>query len=238
MTLRSARVLLEHLRAHCRVNGGLGEVAGEPVQHSPPRIGRRRRVVARAGVVEKRMVGIGFDHHLVDQPGPAQGRFGRRLRPGDAGVQGAVDAPCSRRNRGCRGTARRTGPPLTPPARRRPAVATPDRRRNRSRPRRPSPPERATSIARQRNSDRGRTVPARSQPTPRWPAPGRRTLRCHRARTTDRRPSPSTRPRPVGPRPTAPSRSDPCSRGSPARRPWSWPFATTPLAVGRWALAS
>ena len=55
------------------------EVAAEPVQQSLPGVGRRGGVVAGAGVVEERVVGIGFDNQVVDQSDPIEGRFGRRL---------------------------------------------------------------------------------------------------------------------------------------------------------------
>src|ERR1700723_2338453 len=66
-------------RGHARIMP-LRQVAAKPLQHPPPGILGGGRVVARSGVVEKRMVGIGFDNDVVDQPGALEGGLGRRLR--------------------------------------------------------------------------------------------------------------------------------------------------------------
>ena len=57
----------------------LRQVAAKPLQHLPPGVICGGSVIARPAVVEKRMVGIGFDDDVVDQSGALEGRFCRRL---------------------------------------------------------------------------------------------------------------------------------------------------------------
>ena len=66
-------------------------MVSEPIQHTDPGIGRGGSVVSRSGVVEKRMVGIGFHDDVVDQVGTVEGGFGRRLGACDTGVEGPVE---------------------------------------------------------------------------------------------------------------------------------------------------
>src|SRR5271170_8291667 len=70
-------------RGHARIMP-LRQVAAKPLQYPPPGVLGGGWVVARSGVVEKRMVGIGFDNDVVDQLGPLERGFGRRLRIRDA----------------------------------------------------------------------------------------------------------------------------------------------------------
>src|ERR1700722_2968709 len=76
-------------RGHARIMP-LRQVVAKPLQYPPPGILGGGGVVARSGVVEKRMVGVGFDNDVVDHPGALERGLGRRLRIGDALVQGAV----------------------------------------------------------------------------------------------------------------------------------------------------
>lgn len=55
----------EWRRGHARIMP-LGQVAAKPFEGSSPSILSGGRVVARASVVEKRVVGVGFDDDLVD----------------------------------------------------------------------------------------------------------------------------------------------------------------------------
>src|SRR6476620_9973139 len=69
-----------------------GEVLGEPVLHPLPRVGGRLRVVALAGVVEERVIGVLLDDEFIDQASLGQRLLGGILRRGDPGVLGAVQA--------------------------------------------------------------------------------------------------------------------------------------------------
>src|SRR6202165_2401468 len=70
---------------------GLADVAAQPVPYPVPSVGSGGWVVARTGVVEERVVGVGVDDYLVDQPGAVQRRLGGVLRRGHPVVERSVD---------------------------------------------------------------------------------------------------------------------------------------------------
>ena len=65
-------------RGHARIMP-LSQVAAKPLEGSPPGVRGCRRVVAGSAIVEKGVIGVGFYHDVVDQPGALEGGPGRRF---------------------------------------------------------------------------------------------------------------------------------------------------------------
>ena len=205
--------------------------SGRPAERAPVGLGRRRRVEARAGVVEEGVVGLGEREYLVVQVSRLERRLGSVARLVDTVVQAAVDAehgslraahvaalgerPVERRRGGQPRLAGGEQPPTIPPPKQNPIAARrrdPNRALSSATPACMSCTNRSGAIAAS-----AAAIAASSGKEAVPPSSDSRSIA-----------SASSRPPRAGRRPSGCGRSGPGSRGSRERRRAGAPRRPTP----------